>query len=155
MLVFKNKLSQNLVFKVHQRELINIPGYPIAYWISRKLRSIFNTARRLGDLAKPRQGLASGDNDRFMRYWHEIDKGKTDLTQTDYLQAIESGFKWFPHNKGGAYRKWFGNNEFVLAFDKENFEALAGLGNHLQTRNELDSTNKWEIQWAIYRVFNL
>ncbi len=133
-LVFKEKLSQNHVFRVHQRELSDIPGYPIAYWISPTLRSIFSTAKRLGTLAKPRQGLASGDNDRFMRYWHEIDLKKTEFTQTDYKKAVESGFKWFPHNKGGAYRKWFGNNEFVLAFDSENFEALAGMGNHLPSR---------------------
>ncbi len=132
--VFKERLSKNHVFRVHQRELSDIPGYPIAYWISPTLRSIFSTAKRLGGLAKPRQGLASGDNDRFMRYWHEIDLGNTDFTQTDYKKAVESGFKWFPHNKGGAYRKWFGNNEFVLAFDSENFEALAGMGNHLPSR---------------------
>jgi len=133
-LVFKDKLSKNDVFRVHQRELSDIPGYPIAYWISPTLRSIFSTAKRLGDLAKPRQGLASGDNERFMRYWHEIDLEKTGFTQTDYKRALESGYKWFPHNKGGAYRKWFGNNEFVLAFDNENFEALAGMGNHLPSR---------------------
>ena len=134
-LVFKGKLLQNHVSRVHQRELADIPGYPIAYWISPTLRSIFSTAKRLGDIAKPRQGLASGDNDRFMRYWHEIDLKNTEFTQTDYKKAVESGFKWFPHNKGGAYRKWFGNNEFVLAFDSENFEALAGMGNHLPSRH--------------------
>ena len=134
-LVFKEKVSQNRVCKVHQHELTDIPGYPIAYWISSALRSIFSSARRLGDLAKPRQGLASGDNDRFMRYWHEIDLKKTDFEQVDYQQAVESGFKWFPHNKGGTYRKWYGNNEFVLAFDNENFDALSVMGNHLPSRH--------------------
>jgi type II restriction/modification system DNA methylase subunit YeeA len=133
-LVFKKELSQKRIFKIHQREFSDIPGYPIAYWISPTLRSVFSSAKRLGYLAKPRQGLASGDNDRFMRYWHEIDFKKSDFAETDYKQAVKSDFKWFPHNKGGTYRKWFGNNEFVLAFDNENFEILAGMGNHLPSR---------------------
>lgn len=132
--IFLEKLSNNSIFNVHQRELTGIPGYPIAYWISPTLRSIFSTAKRLGDLAKPRQGLASGDNERFMRYWYEINQKKTDFKQTDYQCAIKSSFKWFPHNKGGAYRKWFGNNDYVLAFDEVNYNALAGMGNHLPSK---------------------
>lgn len=132
--VFKVKRSEGNAFKVKQRELIDIPGYPIAYWVNANIRAIFSTASRLGDLAKPRQGLASGDNDRFMRYWHEVGLQKTGFKQTDYKSAVESGFKWFPHNKGGAFRKWFGNNEYVLAFDDENFKALSEMGNHLPSR---------------------
>ena len=132
--VFLEKLSEGAALRVHQDELRDIPGYPIAYWISQKLRSIFGTSSRLGDLAKPRQGLASGDNDRFMRFWHEIDRADTSLEQTNFQDAVASGFKWFPHNKGGAFRKWYGNNDFVLAFDEANYAALANMGNHLPSR---------------------
>ncbi len=132
--VFLEKLSEGAALRVHQDELRDIPGYPIAYWISQRLRSIFGTSSRLGDLAKPRQGLASGDNDRFMRFWHEIDRADTSLEQTNFQDAVASGFKWFPHNKGGAFRKWYGNNDFVLAFDEANYAALANMGNHLPSR---------------------
>ena len=132
--VFLNKLSQGSFFQVDQRDFTSIPGAPIAYWISPSLRSIFKTAKKLADVARPRQGLASGDNDRFMRFWHEVGLEKTGFSQSDYREAIDSGFKWFPHNKGGAYRKWFGNNDFVLAFDSKNFLALSQMGNHLPSR---------------------
>lgn len=111
-----------------------IPGSPIAHWVSKRIRGIFKENLRLGDVAKPRQGLASGDNDRFMRYWHEVSWMKIGLGFCDYKTAKSSGNKWFPHNKGGEFRKWYGNLEYVLAFDGENFQALSELGNHLPSR---------------------
>jgi len=123
------------IFTVVDRESFRaIPGFPIAHWVSKRGRDIFKENLRLGDIAKPRQGLASGDNDRFMRYWHEVSTRKIGFNFCDYVTAKASGRKWFPHNKGGEFRKWYGNLEYVLAFDEENFQALSELGNHLPSR---------------------
>lgn len=130
----KNK-NVNWIYHSSANEFNKIPGQPIAYWVSEKLKAIFANAKKMSDVGMPRQGLASGDNNRFMRYWFEVDFSKISFVQDNYEAAVKSGFKWFPHNKGGSYRKWSGNKEYVLAFDKENFEALASMGNHLPSRH--------------------
>ena len=91
-----------------------IPGNPIAYWVSVKLLSAFENGVALGEIAAPRQGLATGDNERFLRLWYEVNVDNAYFTATDSIQAMYTGKKWFPCNKGGTYRKWFGNNNYVV-----------------------------------------
>ena len=133
--LFCAKLEAGESFLVSKSELAQIPGKPIAYWVSQRVREIFQSCSRLGDVAKPRQGLASGDNERFMRYWYEVSVSKIGFDYPSIDDARSSNKKWFPHNKGGEFRKWFGNIDLVLAFDDENFEALSQMGNHLPSRH--------------------
>lgn len=91
-----------------------IPGNPIAYWVSVTLLSAFENGVALGEIAAPRQGLATGDNERFLRLWYEVNVDNAYFTATDSIQAMYTGKKWFPCNKGGTYRKWFGNNNYVV-----------------------------------------
>lgn len=132
--VFLAKRQAQDRFEVDLGSFRAIPGSPIAYWVNEKIRALFATNPNLGSVAKPRQGLASGDNERFMRSWHEVPFGRIGFGFVDYAQAKSSGVKWFPHNKGGEFRKWYGNLDYVLAFDEENFLALSELGNHLPSR---------------------
>lgn len=132
--VFLAKRQARERFEVDLGSFKAIPGSPIAYWVSEKIRGLFAANPNLGSVAKPRQGLASGDNDRFMRSWHEVPFERIGFGYEDYTQAKSSGVKWFPHNKGGEFRKWYGNLDYVLAFDEENFRALSDLGNHLPSR---------------------
>ena len=76
----------------------------------------------IGDVAKPRQGLATGDNNRFLRLWHEIEITKFNSNCTSRENAAESKKKWFPCNKGGAFRKWYGNNDYVVNWENDGFE---------------------------------
>ncbi|MCG9059783.1 BREX-1 system adenine-specific DNA-methyltransferase PglX [Laribacter hongkongensis] len=131
---FLTKKKGSILTVVDRDSFRAIPGFPIAHWVSKRGRDIFKENLRLADIAKPRQGLASGDNDRFMRYWYEVSNRKIGFNFNDYLTAKASGKKWFPHNKGGEFRKWYGNLEYVLAFDEENFKALSEQGNHLPSR---------------------
>ena len=132
--VFLGKRKSGL-FKIVELLSFNaIPGAPFAHWVSEKTRAIFRESERLGDVSKPRQGLASGDNERFLRLWYEVDRSKTGFDFDDYMVAKGSGYKWFPHNKGGEFRKWYGNLDHVIAFDEENFQALSEMGNHLPSR---------------------
>lgn len=101
-----------------------IDGNPIAYWISENLRSVFDGASTIGEIAKPRQGLATSDNDRFLRLWFEPNLSRIGFNKKTSLLAKESGCKWFPYNKGGAFQKWYGNNSFIINWENDGEELL-------------------------------
>lgn len=101
-----------------------IDGSPVAYWLSDTTISAFNN-KTLGDYAKPRQGMATSDNNRFLRYWFEVESEKICYDATDECTAEKSKCKWFPYNKGGSYRKWYGNNEYLLNWENNGLEVKA------------------------------
>jgi hypothetical protein len=92
----------------------NIPDSPIAYWISKQMLQNFSEGKKLGDVAKPRQGMATTNNDLFLRLWSEISANDMFCNANNKFEALESGKKWFPYNKGGDFRKWYGNNDYVV-----------------------------------------
>ena len=98
-----------------------IPGEPFAYWVSKKFLQIFEN-KKLISYAKPRQGLATGENNRFIRLWFECDRNRISFSCKNIDDSIKSGCKWFPYNKGGDYRKWYGNNDYVVNWENDGFE---------------------------------
>ena len=110
---------------VTQDEFKKIPGSPVAYWVSASFRRIFEKGTLLGALIDVRQGLATANNDQFLRHWHEVDFRKCgfDLESRDI--ASKSGKKWFPYNKGGEFRKWYGNQEYVVNWEDDGREIRA------------------------------
>lgn len=98
-----------------------IPGSPVAYWVSENLLKVYNSCRFISDIAEPKQGIATTDNDHFLRLWYEVEFSKTGLYLTAEQQAI-SGKKWFPYNKGGAFKKWYGNNDYLVNWENDGFE---------------------------------
>ena len=96
-----------------------IPGSPIAYWVSERTKEVFSSGVKIGDIGQPRMGMATGNNDLHLRYWHEVSNSKLGLNYPTRLAAIESERKWFPYNKGGSFRRWFGNNEYVVNWEKD------------------------------------
>jgi hypothetical protein len=107
-----------------------IPGSPVAYWATNKAQSVFSEYRSIEEYALPRQGMATGDNDRFIRLWFEVVKEESGFCFPSKESAWESGKKWFPYNKGGPFRKWYGNNEYLIRFDRPSYEILKTMGNH-------------------------
>ncbi len=99
-----------------------LPGSPIAYWINQNMLECFRRGKRLGDLAEPRVGLQTNDVNRFLRKWHEVDGKKIAFQCESREQAKLSGGKWFPHHKGGDYRRWYGNNEWVVNWEDDGKE---------------------------------
>lgn len=99
-----------------------IPGMPIAYWISDDLADIFCSQKPLSFYGKPKQGLATGDNGRFLRFWFEPSFERIGFNYPNRDAAERSGKKWFPCNKGGEYCKWFGNNDYVVNWENDGFE---------------------------------
>lgn len=89
-----------------------IPGSPVAYWVSEKTIASFEKGI-LADVADTKQGFATGDNNRFLKFWQEVDWNTVGLNYSSRELAKESFKKWFPTNKGGSYRKWYGNNIYL------------------------------------------
>lgn len=104
-------------YTTYSKDFHSIPGSPIAYWASDRVREIFKNEEMLGNIAKPRQGMATTNNDLFLRNWFEINNKKIGFNIKSTEDAIVSKRKWFPYNKGGDYRKWFGNNIYVVNFE--------------------------------------
>ena len=102
-----------------QDEFKKIPGSPVAYWLSERLREVFERGTLLGKLVDSRVGLQTGDNDQFLRRWHEVDQEKCGYGFASRVAAAESGKKWFPYNKGGEFRRWFGNNEYLVNWERD------------------------------------
>lgn len=139
----KNK-NCSWFFITNQNDFFKIPGNPISYWLSKKVLNVFENDK-FDKYGIARQGLATGNNNKFVRFWFEISYQEFSPTQDNYLDAINSGFKWFPYNKGGAKKRWYGNQEYVLAFDEINFKLLEKSGNHLPSR---DLYCKESISWS-------
>lgn len=124
---------ENGFYGINQSNFEKIPGNPVAYWISQAMLTVFSN-RSLGEDGEARQGMATGDNNRFLRLWPEVGYEKIMLNASSNENAINSGYKWFPHNKGGKV-KWYGDNDYVIAFDEENYNLLLSMGNHLPSRH--------------------
>lgn len=99
---------------VSQKNFEKIPGSPIGYWVSEKMLNCFNAKDNIGNIANPRKGLATTDNKRFLRHWSEISFQFLGIGFKNKKDAEDSFCKWFPLNKGGEFRKWYGNNYMVV-----------------------------------------
>ena len=119
--VFLHKKSEDLYVGRKNRDFEFIPGMPLAFSLSKKILDAFRNDK-LVDLAKPRQGLATGENDRFLRLWFECNSKSVSYDSCSIDDAIKSNAKWFPYNKGGDFRKWYGNNDYVVNWSNDGYE---------------------------------
>lgn len=99
-----------------------ILGFPIAYDISDKFVEVYKNNKSLSYYAEVKQGLATADNNRFLRIWHEVEINKIGLMFENRESANISNLKWFPYNKGGEYRKWYGNGEYLVNWYNDGYE---------------------------------
>lgn len=104
-------------YEAHDDTYKKIPGSPIAFWISENVSSAFSVGIPLIKIARTRQGLATTNNSLFLRLWFEIDISKACYKAKNTLEAISSQKKWFPVIKGGEYRKWYGNNNYLINYE--------------------------------------
>ncbi|MGO5499698.1 BREX-1 system adenine-specific DNA-methyltransferase PglX [Paratractidigestivibacter faecalis] len=96
-----------------------IPGSPIAYWASEAAFDAFVNGERLADLCPIHSGVRTGDNDSFLRFWWEVSRDKMCTTASSVYEAKSSQMKWFPCNKGGGFRRWFGNNWIIINWEND------------------------------------
>lgn len=109
-----------------------IPGCPIAYSVSPILRSLFASHKSIGSVADLREGIHTGRNELFLRLWHEINFSQFSSSETSTDSIDTSNKRWIPYNKGGGFRKWYGNNEWVIRFDKASREEMASFSGHVR-----------------------
>jgi len=111
-----------LFFRARSRDFLDIVGKPIAYWVSDDLRALFRNERTIGYFSDSKKGLATADNSRFLRLWYEVELSKirTDLIRENISEIHNA--KWFPYQKGGISRRWYGNNELVVNWENDGEE---------------------------------
>ena len=109
-------------FVADQSNFSKIPGSPVAYWVSNAFLRVFDTGVLLGKIADAKQGVATADNNRFLRLWNEVSINKVSFHTHSHEDAATAREKWFPYNKGGDFRKWYGNNEFVVNWEHDGAE---------------------------------
>ena len=117
----KSNETRCYYLSVYQLHFNNIPENTIAYWVSDKQFSIIEKYPKLGDVCEPRAGLQTSDNERFLRMWYEVNLFKIGFG-LEREKALTSDFKWFPHNKGGETRKWYGNRIIIINFENDGKE---------------------------------
>lgn len=108
--------GENRYVVTDQKQFEQIPGAPIAYWCNNRMLRLFQK-QKLGETINPRHGLATSDNDRFLKRWYEVD-----ITKSSVINKCEFSKKWFPMNKGGKTRKWYGNNDWVINYENDGEE---------------------------------
>lgn len=111
-----------LAFNAFQQSFSKIPGSPIAYWACNQIINDFKIGKSLNTYVVARNGMKTGDNDRFIRLWFETNNQFLKLDALSLNQAIAADKKWFPYNKGGAARKWYGNEDYVVNWENRGFE---------------------------------
>ena len=132
--IFENKMKSNDCIEMINDKFTALPGCQFAYWITPALLNDFSDGIKLGDIAAPRQGLATGDNDTFLRFWHEVAYYKLGFSYKTTEEFQLSNKLYTPYNKGGEYCKWYGNRDLVIKFDTDNYDILQNQGNHLPSK---------------------
>ena len=121
--IVRNK-DKKYYFRTTKENFEKIPGMPIGYWVSDNVRNVFVKAKGLAHYAETRLGMATADNEKFLRIWHEANILDIGFNIENREKALESKKKWFPYSKGGEFRKWYGNFENIVNWKNDGFEIL-------------------------------
>lgn len=127
---------ENAYYNVLQKKLSNIPGNVVGYWASDKMLTCFKHKEPLSDHYLLREGIHTADNARFLRLWFEINNNSFITNATQYSDIDNNG-KWVPYNKGGEFRKWYGNNDNVIRFDKDSRNEMSKQQGHVRPSQDL------------------
>lgn len=129
-----------------------IPGMPIGYWASENLLKDFEKGIKAGDLIEPRQGLATADNDRFLRQWYEVVENRISYKTESTEESMDNGYKWYPYNKGGERRQWYGNYDYIVNWEKDGIEIKNFKDNKGKLRSRPQNTPyyfKEAVTWSL------
>ena len=106
-------LSHINMYVTEYSDFDGVPNTSMAYWLSQQALRDFS-AQKISQIATTREGMTTADNESFLREWHEVFQGKIGIGIRSVEESISSGYKWYPYNKGGSNRKWYGNNDLVV-----------------------------------------
>src|SRR5699024_4987191 len=108
---------EEYLFRASAVDFKKIPGSPLAYWVTPQALTAFSDLDLIGAHASILRGISTGDNDRFSRIWHEVSRDRLRLKATSREDARNSGKRWFPYNRGGSFRKWYGLAEDIIDYE--------------------------------------
>ena len=140
-------------YAADQSNFSKIPGCPVAYWASHSLISVFANSHPVSDVSKGKSGQNTGDNNRFLRLWNEVNCSDIGFCLPDGYDGI--AYKWIPYNKGGEYRRWYGNYNYVVNWKNDGSDIKAYAvkrngGKHWSRYiQNLDCLYKEGITWSI------
>jgi type II restriction/modification system DNA methylase subunit YeeA len=147
------------LYRASSVDFEQIPGTPIAYWMSKEVKAAFSKGEPLKKRGDTRQGMATSDNGRFLRSWWEVQHSSLCLDASSREDAKRSRGRWFPYNKGGGYRKWFGNVEHVVNWENDGAEivdyAASLYGSPTRTIKSISEYFKPSISWSKISSGNL
>ena len=112
----------------------NIPGTPIAYWLNNNWINIFNNGVSLDSILPVKKGMDTGKNEKYLRLWNEVLFNKVGINQENGEEFALNNYKWAPYNKGGEFRKWYGNKSYVVNWENDGLELKNSTAN-LRSRN--------------------
>jgi hypothetical protein len=153
-LVFLEKLQSSNFYRASANTFQKIPGSPIAYWLSEAILKAFQEFSPLSHAIDLRKGLTTMDNNRFLRFWHEVARSRTKFDAVCAADAKASGARWFLCLKGGGSRKWFGLNDYVINWEddgremKEFISSIYGGASHTKEIRSEDKYFKPSITWT-------
>ena len=127
-------LNCNWRFQAKQKDFEKIPGSPIAYWVSDKIREIFEK-NRIDEFFDVRSGIMTGDDETYLKLWQEVNLSKIGFNYQQSSDIIINKKRWFPLNKGGNFRKWYGNNEYIIDLEN-NGERIRKSGKNFRLRED-------------------
>lgn len=116
--------SGNHRYTAKQENFSKIPGSPVAYWVSDAIFKSFSAKKNLDSLLTFRQGMTTTNNEKYLRRWYEVSLTKIGFDICSRDESIDSGMTWFPYQKGGEYRKWYGNNDYVVYYFNDGIELV-------------------------------
>ncbi|NDO90275.1 BREX-1 system adenine-specific DNA-methyltransferase PglX [Cellulosimicrobium composti] len=137
--------SSRRVFRRNLNDFLAIPGAPVCYWMSDAKLAVLGSGPYLGDVLNPREGMATGNNARYLRFWWEVSASETNRSAESRQAAKSSGKRWFPYNKGGGPRRWYGHDEFVVDWYND--------GAELQTTLHPSGTRIWAHNFNLEFIF--
>ena len=114
--------SVDYFYENAQKNLEVIPGTPFAFWLGDKAVAPYLNSLQMSDYIMPMIGMVTGDTNRFLRFWQEVEINNISFGCHSEEESQESGKKWFPYQKGGNYRRWYGNNEYVVNWENSGYE---------------------------------
>lgn len=121
-------------YTAQQDNFSKIPGAPVAYWVSESFTALFNN-RKIADYAEPRHGMSTGNNDLCLKLWHEVRQQDICFDAESTQKFDEIGCRYAPYKKGGEYRLWYGNNDYVIAYSPSARVAMESLSGYRASSN--------------------
>ena len=140
-----NGILPAIVFTVDADSFRSLPGEPIAYWTKKEILAIYKNAPLLSEIARPLTGMQTGNVDLFTKLWWEVSAIDINRFCESRNDALESGSRWFPCKKGGTFRKWYGNAEWIMNWENDGFALRA---NHGSVVRNPDAQFKESISWS-------